>query len=54
MAPRTLHLISREFEGFERSFSQQSQSFSQAYPDLAVDRRFVEISQLYREVIEDE
>ncbi len=51
MERTNLRLISREFEGFEKSFSHQADAFARERPELAVRREFIEIERLYETMI---
>lgn len=49
----TIKLVSREFEGFERAFAHQAEAYAKAYPGDAVDRQFIDIVSLHKNLIEN-
>jgi len=47
----SLKLISREFDGFARSFAEQAKHFEKRHPGMSVEREFSEIHRLYDQMI---
>lgn len=51
MVKKILKLISREYEGFDRSFSQQSSVFTDNNSDVEVKREFIDVHGLYNQLV---
>lgn len=48
-----LRLVSREFEGFERSFGHQIADFCKTHPDIEIKAEFLDLATLHKELLED-
>lgn len=48
-----LRLVSREFEGFERSFGHQIAEFKKQHPSIEIEADFLDLATLHKEMLSD-